>query len=100
MKYKAEGYKCPIPGCGAIFPTPQSRGVHGRVGHRRRKTWSHRESLARNNVVHEQIEDLVERNIKKFNITRTTAVRDVQSESDCLSLSKRKKSRFLESVKT
>jgi hypothetical protein len=27
-KYRAEGYKCPLPSCGAIFPTPQSLGGH------------------------------------------------------------------------
>ena len=27
-KYRPEGYKCPIPDCGAIFPTPQSLGGH------------------------------------------------------------------------
>ena len=27
-KYRKEGYKCPAPDCGAIFPTPQSLGGH------------------------------------------------------------------------
>ncbi|MCJ7632252.1 hypothetical protein MUP77_07645 [Candidatus Bathyarchaeota archaeon] len=27
-KYRTEGYKCPLPNCGTIFPTPQSLGGH------------------------------------------------------------------------